>query len=55
VCEALRAANFYWHEGMAEWAPLVELRDSEGCRQSAAMELQRKQGGAKRAEQPARF
>lgn len=54
VYGTLRDADFYWHEGMTEWAPLHELRDSEARRQLAEKELQRKQDEARRAEQLAK-
>jgi len=54
VYGTLRDTDFYWHEGMTEWAPLHELRDSEARRQLAEKELQRKQDEARRAEQLAK-
>ena len=47
----LKTTDFYWHEGMTDWAPLVQLQASEERRQSAERALLQKQEEAKRAEQ----
>ena len=35
VYGTLKETDFYWHEGMAEWAPLTQLQASEARRQLA--------------------
>lgn len=50
----LKDTDFYWHEGMTEWAPLVKLQASEARKQLAERALQLKQEEARRAEQLAR-
>jgi len=47
----LNPMDFYWHEGMTEWAPLSQLQASEARRQLAELALQRKQEEAIKAEQ----
>ncbi len=46
----LQETDFYWHEGMAEWAPLNQFLASEARRQLAEKQLQQKQEEARRAE-----
>jgi uncharacterized membrane protein len=50
----LKPTDFYWHEGMTEWAPLSQLQASEARRQLAEIALQRKQAEERKAEQLAR-
>jgi len=50
----LKETDFYWHEGMTEWAPLSKLQASEARRQLAERALQLKQEEAIKAEQLAR-
>lgn len=50
----LKPTDFYWEEGMAEWAPLSQLKASEERRQEAERLLREKQEQAKNAEQVAR-
>ena len=54
VYGTLKETDFYWHEGMTEWAPLVKLQASEARRQLAERALQQKQEEAIKAEQLAR-
>lgn len=54
VYGTLKETDFYWHEGMTEWAPLVNLQASEDRRQLAERALQQKQEEAIKAEQLAR-
>ena len=54
VYGTLKDTDFYWHEGMTEWAPLVKLQASEARRQLAERALQQKQEEAIKAEQLAR-
>ena len=51
VYGTLKETDFYWHEGMTEWAPLVKLQASEARRQLAERALQQKQEEAIKAEQ----
>lgn len=51
VYGTLKETDFYWHEGMTEWAPLLELQASEARRQLAERALQQKQEEAIKAEQ----
>lgn len=51
VYDTLKESDFYWHEGMAEWAPLSKLQASEARRQLAERALQQKQEEAIKAEQ----
>ena len=51
VYGTLKETDFYWHEGMTEWAPLVKLQASEARRQLAERAEQLKQEQAIRAEQ----
>jgi len=41
VCGALKETDFYWHEGMTDWAPLTQLQESEARRQLALRALKR--------------
>jgi hypothetical protein len=51
VYGTLKETDFYWHEGMTEWAPLVKLQASEARRQLAERAEQLKQEEAIKAEQ----
>ena len=51
VYGTLKETDFYWHEGMTEWAPLVKFQASEARRQLAERALQQKQEEAIKAEQ----
>jgi len=51
VYGTLKEADFYWHEGMTEWAPLSKLQASEARRELAERALQQKQEEAIKAEQ----
>jgi hypothetical protein len=51
VSGTLKETDFYWHEGMTDWAPLVKLQASEARKQLAERALQQKQEEARRAEQ----
>ena len=51
VYGTLKETDFYWHEGMTEWAPLLKLQASEAQRQLAERAEQLKQEQAIRAEQ----
>ena len=51
VYGTLKETDFYWHEGMTEWAPLSKLQASEARRQLAERALQQKQEEAIKAEQ----
>jgi len=46
----LNETDFYWHEGMTDWAPLTQFLASEARRKLAEEALQRKQEEARRAE-----
>ena len=46
----LKETDFYWCEGMTDWAPLTEFLAAEARRQLAEKELLKKQEDAKRAE-----
>ena len=46
-----KETDFYWHEGMADWAPLAQLQEAEALRQSAEEALNAKQEEARKAEQ----
>ena len=54
VSGTLKETDFYWHEGMTDWAPLVKLQASEARKHLAERALQQKQDEARRAEQLAR-
>jgi hypothetical protein len=47
----LKETDFYWHEGMTDWAPLSKLQASEARRQLAERALQQKQEETIKAEQ----
>ena len=47
----LNETDFYWHEGMTDWASLSKLQASEARRELAERALQQKQEEARRAEQ----
>jgi flagellar biosynthesis GTPase FlhF len=51
VYGTLKESDFYWHEGMTEWAPLLKLQASEARRQLAERAEQLKQEEAIKAEQ----
>jgi uncharacterized membrane protein YdbT with pleckstrin-like domain len=51
VYGTLKETDFYWHEGMTEWAPLSKLQASEARRELAERALQLKQDEAIKAEQ----
>jgi hypothetical protein len=53
VYGTLKETDFYWHEGMTEWAPLSKLQASEDRRQLAERALKQKQDTA-RAESSAK-
>lgn len=46
----LKETDFYWCEGMADWAPLTEFLAAEARRQLAEKVLLKKQEDARRAE-----
>jgi hypothetical protein len=50
VYGTLKESDFYWHEGMTEWAPLLKLQASEARRELAERALQQKQEEAIKAE-----
>jgi hypothetical protein len=54
VYGTLKETDFYWHEGMTDWAPLSKLQASEARRQLAERALQQKQEEAIKAEQLAK-
>lgn len=43
VYGTLKETDFYWHDGMTEWAPLLKLQASEALRQLAERANQLKQ------------
>jgi GYF domain 2 len=49
VYGTLKETDHYWHDGMAEWAPLVQLQASEARRQLAERALQQKQEEERKA------
>jgi len=51
VYGTLKETDFYWHEGMTEWATLLKLQASEARRQLAERAEQLKQEEAIKAEQ----
>ena len=51
VYGTLKETDFYWHEGMIDWAPLAQLQDEEARRQSAEKALKAKQEEARKVEQ----
>jgi hypothetical protein len=46
----LQETDFYWHDGMTEWAPLTQFLASEARRVLAERQLLQKQEEAKKAE-----
>lgn len=54
VCGTLKETDFYWHEGMTDWAPLPKLQASEARRILAERAQQLKQEEARKAEQLAK-
>lgn len=54
VYGTLKETDFYWHEGMTDWAPLSKLQASEARRVLAERAHQAKQEEIRRAEQLAR-
>jgi hypothetical protein len=54
VYGTLKETDFYWHEGMTEWAPLLKLQASEARRQLAERAEQLKQEQAIKDEQLAK-
>ena len=51
VYGTLKETDFYWHEGMTDWAPLSKLQASEARRELAERSLRQKQEEAIKAEQ----
>jgi len=51
VYGTLKETDFYWHEGMTEWAPLLKLQASEARRELAESAEQLKQEEAIKALQ----
>ena len=51
VYGTLKETDFYWQEGMTDWAPLSKLQVSEARRQLAERASQQKQEEARKAEQ----
>jgi hypothetical protein len=54
VYGTLRETDHYWHDGMAEWAPLVRLQASEARRQLEERALQQKQDEERKAAELAK-
>jgi len=54
VYGTLKETDFYWQEGMTDWAPLIKLQASEARKLLAERALQQKQDEARRAEQLAK-
>lgn len=50
----LRETDFYWHEGMTDWAPLKQLQAAEARRQLAERALQQKQEEERKAAELAK-
>lgn len=50
----LRGTDFYWHDGMTDWAPLTQLQASEARRQLAERVLQQKQEEERKAAELAK-
>ena len=46
----LKETDFYWHDGMTEWAPLSQFLAAEARRQASEKALKEKQEEDKRAE-----
>ena len=51
---ALLPTDFYWHEGMTDWAPLAQLQASEARRILAERTLLRKQEEERKAAELAK-
>jgi len=52
----LKGTNFYWHDGMTEWAPLLKLKSSETFRQlveKAKTKAEEEERAKKRADEDA--
>ena len=47
----LKETDFYWHEGMTDWAPLAKLQEAEALRQSAEKARKAQEEEARKAEQ----
>lgn len=54
VAGTLKVTDFYWHEGMTEWAPLTQLQAAEARRQLAERALQQKQEEERKAAELAK-
>ncbi len=54
VYGTLKETDFYWHEGMTDWAPLTQLQASEARRQLAERALQQKQEEERKAAELAK-
>lgn len=54
VYGTLKETDFYWHEGMTDWAPLTQLQASESRRQLAERALQHKQEEERKAAELAK-
>jgi hypothetical protein len=54
VYGTLKETDFYWHEGMTDWAPLTQLHASEARRQLAERALQQKQEEERKAAELAK-
>ena len=54
VAGTLKVTDFYWHEGMTDWAPLTQLQASEARRQLAERALQQKQEEERKAAELAK-
>lgn len=50
----LKETDFYWHEGMTDWAPLKQLQAAEARRQLAERALQQKQEEERKAAELAK-
>jgi hypothetical protein len=51
ISGTLKETDFYWHEGMTDWAPLSRLQASEARRQLADRAVRQRQEEAIKAEQ----
>lgn len=54
VAGTLKLTDFYWHDGMTEWAPLAQLQAAEARRQLAERALQQKQEEERKADELAK-
>ena len=54
VYGTLKETDFYWHEGMTDWAPLTQLQASEARRKLAERALQQKQEEERKAAELAK-